>query len=404
MPTEHLLDVRSADYGESPFQIFDAASRLPAGGHLHVLHRMDPWIMYRILLSEGFELHVRFGDEELPVELFIWRADDSAAKQRVVAEVGEIRPPNMGNVAIEEAAPEALATGPREPEPGRAVVDPSGLEAARAQALQQEAARALGLGTVFRDALNDGSSGPAMAVIPPGTAWLGNLTGHGYGLERAAHRRVFERPFAIGAHPVTVDEFGRFVVATNTVTQAEHGVSEADLQARAKLWKGWKGEGAFTWNHPALADDPRRPVTVITWHEASEYCRWLSTQTGHVYRLPSEVEWEYACRAGSVADWYFGGDERELGDHAWYRENADGKTHSVGMKQPNALGLYDLHGNTWEWTASTYTHGRLSIRNSCIVRGGCWETRPFFTRASAFCFRNKQTFDNRMGFRVAREL
>jgi len=404
MTTEHQLDVRSAGYGESPFQIFDAVSRLPPGCHLHVLHRMDPWIVNRILLSEGFELHMRFGGEELPVELFIWRADDSAARSRVVAEVGVIEPPNLGNITIEEPAPEALATTPRQTGPGPAVVDLSGLAAARVQALQQEAAHTFGLGTVFRDALNDGSSAPEMAVIPPGTSWLGNITGHGYGLERAAHRETFERPFAIGVHPITVGEFGRFVAATNTVTQAEHGVSEADRQARAKLWEGWKGEGSFTWNHPALADDPRRPATVITWHEANDYCAWLSTQSGHTYRLPSEAEWEYACRAGSEADWCFGSDERELANYAWYGENADGKTHAVGMKQPNALGLHDLHGNIWEWTASTYTYGRLIIKNSCIMRGGCWETRPFFTRASAFCFRNKQTFNNRMGFRVAREL
>lgn len=96
------------------------------------------------------------------------------------------------------------------------------------------------------------------------------------------------------------------------------------------------------------------PVESVTWDEAVEFCRRLSSlpeerAAGRVYRLPTEAEWEYAARAGSTGKWCFGDDESELGDYAWYGMNSESRTHPVGQKRPNAWGLYDMHGNVWEW-------------------------------------------------------
>ncbi len=91
------------------------------------------------------------------------------------------------------------------------------------------------------------------------------------------------------------------------------------------------------------------PAISLTGHAAAEFCKWLSTKTGRRYRLPTEQEWEYACRAGSAAAWSFGPDAAQLGDYAWFKENARGKPHPVAGKKPNAWQLYDMHGNVGEW-------------------------------------------------------
>ncbi len=96
------------------------------------------------------------------------------------------------------------------------------------------------------------------------------------------------------------------------------------------------------------------PVVGISWDDAGAYCAWLSEQTGERYALPSEAQWEYACRGGTATRWYCGDDAAGLGDDAWFSENAGGRLHPVGQKRANAWGLYDMHGNCWEWCADWY--------------------------------------------------
>jgi eukaryotic-like serine/threonine-protein kinase len=105
--------------------------------------------------------------------------------------------------------------------------------------------------------------------------------------------------------------------------------------------------------------DPRLPVETVSWQDAMTFCERLSAlpaerSAGRVYRLPTEAEWEYACRAGSTTIYSFGDSEGSLGDYAWYDSNSGSKTHPVGQKRPNAWGLYDMHGNVWEWCSDWY--------------------------------------------------
>ena len=136
-------------------------------------------------------------------------------------------------------------------------------------------------------------------------------------------------------HQVTVS---RFVIGKYPVTQAQYQA------VMGKNSSYFKSDSPIA---QVLKDNC--PVELVSWEEAQEFCLKLSEMTGRECRLPSEAEWEYACRAGTTTRYYFGDDANQLGDYAWYSDNSDSQTHPVGEKKPNDWGLYDMHGNVWEW-------------------------------------------------------
>ena len=130
------------------------------------------------------------------------------------------------------------------------------------------------------------------------------------------------------------------------------------------------------------------PAICMTQHSARMYCTWLSAKTGRYYRLPTEAEWEYACRAGTTTAYSFGDDVSQVGDYAWFSDNSDGTYHPVGKKQPNPWGLYDMHGGVAEWVLDQYVPETYSLRAGSpvvdplviplmeyprVVRGGSWD-------------------------------
>ncbi|SEH05740.1 Serine/threonine-protein kinase pkn1 [Candidatus Venteria ishoeyi] len=141
------------------------------------------------------------------------------------------------------------------------------------------------------------------------------------------------------------------------------------------------------------------------------YCAWLTAQTGQSYTLPSEAQWEYACRAGSDMAYCFGDDEQQLKDYAWYADNADGQTHPVGEKQPNAWGLYDMHGNVWEWCLDRWHDSykdapvdglawEAGQDNDRLLRGGSWYSGSRGCRSAYRYF--SVSGSSYRGFRVVR--
>jgi len=140
------------------------------------------------------------------------------------------------------------------------------------------------------------------------------------------------------------------------------------------------------------------PAVGMTQHAANKYCEWLSAKTGHFYRLPTEAEWEYACRAGTTNAYSYGDNHRKLPDYAWFYDNSGSKYQKVGRKKPNPWGLYDMHGNVAEWCLDQYApnfYGQqkdeLSINpwNKAtqpyphVVRGGAWPDDPEQLRSAA---------------------
>jgi formylglycine-generating enzyme required for sulfatase activity len=170
----------------------------------------------------------------------------------------------------------------------------------------------------------------------------------------------------------------------------------------------WRG--ASSWGREKQA------AINVSWDDAQQYVSWLSALTGQPYRLLSEAEWEYVARAGTTTAYSFGDDPAMLGDYGWYSGNSGSQAHPVGEKKPNAFGLYDMHGNVWQWVEDCYHEDYKGAPengsawkqdadcSSRVVRGGSWGSNPEILR-SASRFGNP-SFGRyfTLGFRVGRTL
>ena len=144
----------------------------------------------------------------------------------------------------------------------------------------------------------------------------------------------------------------------------------------------------------------KRPVINVSWSDAVAYAEWLSSVEKSDYRLPTGDEWYLACNAGRKTQWHFGDDEKELGKYAWYEKNSGEKTHPVREKEPNALGLYDMHGNVWEWCEEWYDKDK----DSRVFRGGSWSIIAVNTRSAVRSWFDPDFRGNDIGFRLLRTL
>lgn len=199
--------------------------------------------------------------------------------------------------------------------------------------------------------IKDCADCPEMVVIPAGS------------FEMGSNENQDERP----VHRVNVPSF---LIGKTEVTQGQ--------------WKAVMGSNPSYFG--SCGDDC--PVERVSWNDAQEFAQRLSQKTGKQYRLPSEAEWEYAARAGSNAKWSFGDSEYQLGDYAWFSANSQNKTQRVAQKRPNAFGLFDMHGNVWEWVqdclhrdySGAPTNGS-AWTTACsgstrVLRGGSWSNDP----------------------------
>ena len=172
---------------------------------------------------------------------------------------------------------------------------------------------------------------------------------------------------------------------------------------------------SFFQGNEVQGDSSNHPVEMVSWDNAVEFCKRLSELTeekkaGRVYRLPTEAEWEHACRAGSKTAYCFGDDSRSLGDYAWFRANSKEQTHPVGKKKANAWGLYDMHGNVWEWCCDRYGEypkGEVSDPSGPkegslrVYRGGCWDSIAAYCLSASRSWYYPSSRCSLLGFRVA---
>ena len=169
-------------------------------------------------------------------------------------------------------------------------------------------------------------------------------------------------------------------------------------------------------NNPSQNRGHALPVERVSWNDIQQFIAKLNQKTGQKYRLPSESEWEYAARAGTTTEWSFGDDESKLGNYAWFARNGGGRTQAVGQKLPNAFGLFDVHGNVWEWTqdcwhetyagapadGSAWTTGCSG--NYRVLRGGSWGNSPAILRSADRIWYIRGGQFSSFGFRLARDM
>ncbi|MCS7090197.1 MAG: SUMF1/EgtB/PvdO family nonheme iron enzyme [Verrucomicrobiota bacterium] len=202
--------------------------------------------------------------------------------------------------------------------------------------------------------------------------------------ERPAHR-VRISPFWIGMFEVTWNEFELFMYPEDEkrLRQEMGGQNPTDPLADAVA----RPSKPYTEMSFGMGKDGY-PAISMTHHAANKYCQWLSAKTGHFYRLPTEAEWEYACRAGTTNAYSFGDDPALLDQYAWYEDNSDFKYHKVGRKRPNPWGLYDMHGNVAEWCLDQYEPYQKLLAPGMDVLINPWNraTRPYphVTRGGSF--------------------
>lgn len=223
---------------------------------------------------------------------------------------------------------------------------------------------------------------PEMVAIAAGRFSMGARESESITAANPRHDVAIERPFAVGKFEVTFAEWDACV--------ADAGCRHAPAD------KGW-GRG-------------RRPAIYVSWDDAREYVQWLARKTGRAYRLLSEAEWEYVARAGTAGAYAFG-------EHIWPAQANyyTRGTAPVGSYAPNAFGVYDMHGNVWEWTADCWhesysgapADGSAWTSGDCIrrvFRGGSWDDYPWFLRSAERTQGSVSVRLNDLGFRVARSL
>jgi formylglycine-generating enzyme required for sulfatase activity len=191
-----------------------------------------------------------------------------------------------------------------------------------------------------------------MVPIRGGTFLMGSPEDEaGRGDDEGPQHKVTVSPFWMGKHEVTWDEYEQWA---NSLEKRLRQVKKIEPTPMDKLADAvTRPTKAYTDMTFGMGRDGF-PAICMTQLAAKRYCEWLSAKTGHYYRLPTEAEWEYACRAGTTTAYSFGDDAGQLGDYAWYYENAKDKYHKVGEKKPNPWGLYDMHGNVAEWCLDQY--------------------------------------------------
>lgn len=300
------------------------------------------------------------------------------------------------------------------------------------------------------------SLGMVFVQVPAGTFWMGGAPpvetlAQTYPLlenkrftelidEAPAHEVLISQAFYLGQHEVTVGQFQRFVEASGYQPESEadgtggYGYNPHYDPATTRRGDAFEGRAPrYSWRNPGFAQGADHPVVNVTWNDAQALARWLSRTEGHPYRLPTEAEWEYACRAGTRTLYPHGNNPQGLVQVAntfdqeaaplWarWRQHAlagsDGHafTAPVGSYAPNAFGLHDMLGNAWEWVADWHeddyyttsprndpqgpTEGSVRVR-----RGGSWHTWSFYARCGYRNWNTQQTRYPLVGMRLVREI
>ena len=294
----------------------------------------------------------------------------------------------------------------------RAATAVSPFSADQARELQKRCAQQLGLPIETVNSLN-----MKLVLVPDGEFAMGRDRGEL--AEGPRHLVRITEPFYMAIHVVTVAQFSVFADETGYKTLAEVGDKDRYLKkgvagfVPGSTKRKWNDQ--YNWRRPGFQQEADHPVVNMSCADAVAFFKWLSKREGNQYRLPTEAEWEFACRAGSKTDYYFGDAVDEVGKYAWYDANSGNRTHAVGSKLPNPFGLYDMHGNVGQWCSDAYLDNYYSNSPAVdpqgpahgmgnVVRGGSWRDSPADCRASRRDYASYTAYLDQLGVRVVRTI
>jgi len=271
------------------------------------------------------------------------------------------------------------------------------------------------VGSGYQEKKINNSLGMAFVYVEPGSFMMGSSASEsGRDKDEKQHRVTLSKGFYMQSTEVTIGQWRRFVSDTGFQ-------SEAELQGWAWIYNGkkWEQKKGYYWDKTGFSQNDNQPVTCVSWNDVQKYMGWLNRKEGtNRYRLPTEAEWEYAARAGSTTAFANGritelkcGHDSNLDAMGWYCGNSNKQTHPVAQKQPNDWGLYDMHGNVWEWCQDWYDKdyptGNVtdptgpSSGSGRVYRGGGWYYVAGYCRSAV---RDGSLPDSRyhyLGFRLA---
>lgn len=238
------------------------------------------------------------------------------------------------------------------------------------------------------------TSSASIVVIPAGKFKMGDINGNGLANERPVVEKTIASSFAMQSKEVSVGEYEQFVANTGYKTEAEKDRGCAYYLNGEPVW-----EATLNWRNPGFDQESDFPAVCLTYNDAKAYADWLSGQTGQLFRLPNEVEWEYAARAGKETEYPWGNEiGKNLANCGWCGSEWSNKSAApTGSFSPNAFGLYDTVGNVWEWT------NKKSGQSDVAVRGGAWNFAPSLARVSTRLILAPDFRANYIGFRLVRE-
>ena len=239
-------------------------------------------------------------------------------------------------------------------------------------------------------------------LIKAGTFTMGSPTTEtGRSSNETQHQVTLTKDFYMGKYAVTNAQFCEFLNDKGIGSDGTYTTADYGSQTLIKTHQWGVKYSDNKWAPQSGYDD--YPVVNVTWYGANEYAKWIGGS------LPTEAQWEYACRAGSTTAYSFGDDSDSLGDYAWYSGNGSSKTHPVGQKKSNAWGLYDMHGNVWEWCADWYDgYSTTAVTDPTgagsgsyrVLRGGSWGSDASYCRSAFRDYADPVSYRNFNGFRV----
>lgn len=245
------------------------------------------------------------------------------------------------------------------------------------------------------------SIGMKLVFIPKGTFTMGSSTSEEGSLnDERQHQVKINQDYYLGIHEVTQSQYAKVLGKNPSFFQGDEVATRVPAKTDPRTGRVIEEE------KKVAKDTSNHPAENLDWSDAKYFCQRLSDlpeerEAGRVYRLPTEAEWEYACRAGTETAFSFGGSSDSLKEYGWYSENSgrkfeatylDRRTHPVGEKKPNPWGLYDMHGNVWEWCSDWYGEYPKDEQvdpkgpekgSQHVIRGGSWRTDTAYCRSAA---------------------